>query len=528
MYNTPMSLRGMVTAPHHLASQAGLSVLRDGGNAIEAAVAACAACAVVYPHMTGLAGDGFWLIHEPGRAPVCIDASGAAGSQADLAAYRSRGFKQMPGAGPLTAATVPGVVSGWQAALDVSARWEGRLPLSRLFEEAIHHARAGVASTQVVAASMAERRAVLRRQPGFAESFGDWENPGRILRQPGLAKLYESLAATGLDDFYRGGVGRHLSDSLRALGCPVTGSDLARHRSIRRRPLSLAVTGAILYNVPPPTQGLTALMIVGLFDRLRARRTPFDLDALHQLIEAVKPAYDVRDRHITDPAHMAVHAATYLADPVLNRMARALDLERAQPFGSPPAPEGDTIWLGVIDGQGRAVSVIQSLRQAWGSGVVVGEFGLLWHNRGIGFSLDADSANPLTPGRKPFHTLAPAMARFKDGRVMSFGTMGGDGQPQTLAAIFARYGFYGHPLQQSVTAPRWRLDPSPSSPVGRVLLEDRFGADVEMALTRRGHSVEMVAPFDSRMGHAGALVRHENGLIEGAADPRADGAVAAF
>ena len=526
MNNTPMALRGMVTAPHHLASQAGLAILREGGNAIEAALAACAACAVLYPHMNGLAGDGFWLIQEPGRAPICIDGSGAAGSDAGIEAYRARGLEQMPGIGALGAATVPGMVSGWQAALDISARWDGALPLSRLFEEAIHHARQGVAVTGVIAASMAERHKQLFRQWGFEESYGRWDQPGRVLTQPGVAKLLESLAATGLDDFYRGAVGHHLGEELRKLGSPVTSADLARHRSVRRRPLSVAVGGATLYNAPPPTQGLTALMISALFDRLKIQA--FGIEALHGLIEAAKPAYDVRDRHITDPAYMAVHASTYLAAPVLAKLARTIDPRRARPFPLPATPEGDTVWLGVMDGQGRAVSVIQSLRQAWGTGLVVGEFGLLWHNRGIGFSLDETSANPLMPGRKPFHTLAPAMARFKDGRMMSFGTMGGDGQPQTLAALFARYATYGEPLQQAVTAPRWRLDPSPVSPVGKLFLEDRFGPDIAAALTRLGHSVEMAPAFDSRMGQAGALVRHETGLIEGAADPRSDGAVAAF
>jgi len=531
MQHTPMALRGMVTSPHHLASQAGLAVLRDGGNAVEAALAACAACTVLYPHMNGLAGDGFWLIHEPGKAPVCIDGSGAAGARANLADYRARGLKRMPDAGPLAAATVPGMVSGWRAALDLSERWEGRLPLSRLFEEAIHHARHGVAVTRVVAKSLEARRAVLRRQPGFADSYGQWDKPGKVMRQEGAASALERLAATGLDDFYRGAVGSHLAEELRKLGSPVTSTDLAHHRSVRRRPLSLAVKGGTLYNTPPPTQGLTALMIVGLFERLklgRGAKAAFGLDALHGLVEAIKPAYEVRDRHITDPAHMAVHATTYLHDPVLDRMARDISLGRARPFGAPARPEGDTIWLGVIDGQGRAVSVIQSLRQAWGSGVVVGDFGLLWHNRGIGFSLDEADANPLTPGRKPFHTLAPALARFRDGRVMSFGTMGGDGQPQTLSALFARYALFGEELQQAVTAPRWRLDPAPLSPVGKLLLEDRFGADIEVGLTRLGHSVEMAEAFDGRMGHAGALVHHETGVIEGAADPRSDGSVAGF
>lgn len=528
MQHTAMALRGIVTAPHHLAAQAGLAILREGGNAVEAAIAACAACTTLYPHMNGMAGDGFWLIHEPGKAPVCIDASGAAGSEARLASYRARGLKAVPAEGPLAAATVAGMVSGWQAALELSARWEGRLPLSRLLEEAIHHARQGVAVTEVVAKALKGREAALVPQPGFAASFGQWNRPGKIMRQEGLARLLESLARSGLDDFYRGAVAQHLAEELRKLGCPISSTDLARHRSVRRRPLMLNVAGAHLFTTPPPTQGLVTLIMLGLFERLKIKPAGgFGVAAIHGLVEGAKLAYDIRDRHITDPAHMAVHATTYLADPVLDRMARDIDPRRIRPWGM-PASEGDTVWLGVIDGQGRAVSVIQSLRQAWGSGVVVGDFQLLWHNRAIGFSLDEASPNPLTPGRKPFHTLAPALARFKDGRVMPFGTMGGDGQPQTLAALFSRYALFGQSLQQAVSEPRWRLDPSRLAVGGKLLLESRFGADIEVGLARLGHSIEMVEPFDSRMGHAGALLRHDNGLLEGAFDPRSDGGVAAF
>jgi gamma-glutamyltranspeptidase len=526
MQHTAMALRGIVTAPHHLAAQSGLAILREGGNAVEAAIAACATCAVAYPHMNGLAGDGFWLIHEPGKAPVCIDASGAAGSEAKLSVYRARGLKQIPAAGPLAAASVAGMLSGWQAALEFSQKWEGRLPLNRLFEEAIHHAAHGTAVTEVIAKALSDRQSEVGKQPGFAASYGQWNQPGKVMRQPGLALLLESLAKSGLDDFYRGAVAGHLAEELKKLGCPISSTDLARHRSVRRRPLSLGIGGAALYTTPPPTQGLATLIILGLFDRFK-RKGGFAVEALHTLVEATKLAYEIRDRHITDPAHMAVHATTYVADPVLDRMAREIAPRGTRPFGG-PATEGDTVWLGVIDEQGRAVSVIQSLRQAWGSGVVVGDFQLIWHNRAIGFSLDEKSANPLTPGRKPFHTLAPAMARFKDGRVMPFGTMGGDGQPQTLAALFARYALYGQSLQQAVSEPRWRLDPSLHISGGKLLLENRFGADIEVGLARLGHSVEMVGAFDSRMGHAGALVRHENGLLEGAFDPRSDGGVAAF
>jgi gamma-glutamyltranspeptidase len=528
MQHTAMALRGIVTAPHHLAAQSGLAVLREGGNAVEAAIAACATCAVAYPHMNGMGGDGFWLIQEPGKSPICIDASGAAGSDAKLAAYRARGLKEVPAAGPLAAATVAGMVSGWQAALEFSQRWEGRLPLSRLFEEAIHHAGHGIAVTQGIAQALADRQAALIKQPGFADLYGHWNKPGKVMRQPGLARLLESLARTGLDDFYRGAVAQHLAEELRRLGCPISSTDLARHRSVRRRPLAVAAGGATIHTTPPPTQGLATLIILGLFERVKRKAgAGFGVEAVHALVEAAKLAYEVRDRHVTDPAHMAVHATTYLADPVLDRMARDISAKGIRAWGG-PAAEGDTVWLGVIDGQGRAVSVIQSLRQAWGSGVVVGDFGLIWHNRAIGFSLDEARPNPLMPGRKPFHTLAPALARFKDGRTMPFGTMGGDGQPQTLAALFTRYALYGQTLQQAVSEPRWRLDPGPHSTGGKLFLENRFGADIEVGLARLGHSVEMVAAFDSRMGHAGALVRHENGLLEGAFDPRSDGAVAAF
>jgi len=528
MQHTAMALRGIVTAPHHLAAQSGLAVLREGGNAVEAAIAACATCAVAYPHMNGMGGDGFWLIYEPGKSPICIDASGAAGSDAKLSAYRARGFRAVPAAGPLAAATVAGMVSGWQAALEFSQRWEGRLPLSRLFEEAIHHAANGVAVTEGIAQSLRERQSVLSKQAGFADSYGRWSEVGAVMRQPGLARLLDSLSRTGLDDFYRGAVAQHLAEELKRLGSPISSTDLARHRSVRRRPLTVTAGGASIHTTPPPTQGLATLIILGLFERVKRKAgSPFGVDSVHALVEASKLAYDIRDRHITDPAHMAVHATTYVVDSVLDRMVREINPKGIRPWGG-PAAGGDTVWLGVIDGQGRAVSVIQSLRQAWGSGLVVGDFQVIWHNRAIGFSLDDNSPNPLMPGRKPLHTLAPAMARFKDGRIMPFGTMGGDGQPQTLAALFSRYAMFGQTLQQAITEPRWRLDPSLHLNGGKLLLENRFGADIEVGLARLGHSVELVGPFDSSMGHAGALVRHENGLLEGAFDPRSDGAVAAF
>lgn len=527
MLNTPTARRGMVTSPHHLASQAGLAVLRDGGNAIEAAVATAAALAVVYPHMCGLGGDGFWLIAEPGKPPVSIDGSGAAAAKADPALYRDHGLAAVPGKGPLAAATVAGVVSSWQLALDVSAQWGGTLPLSRLFADAVELARNGFAVSSHQAAATTGNLTALKAQPGFAETFlARGKAPAAGTRQclPALAATFERLAAAGLDDFYRGEVGRTLAAGLQAAGSPVRADDLARHRGMRRRPLSLGLAGGTLYNTAPPTQGLASLVVLGLFQRLGQGLGASECGGaahIHALVEATKLAFRVRDAHIADPARMSVHATTYLSDHVLDRLAAEVDMGRAAPWPH-AAAEGDTAWLGVVDDDGRAVSVIQSLCHAFGSGVTVAEAGVVWHNRATGFSLEPTARSLLEPRRRPYHTLSPALARLKDGRTMVYGSMGGDAQPQVQAQLFTRHVIFGEPLQAAVTAPRWRLGR------GGLELEARFDPEVGDALRRAGHAVEMVGSYDRRMGHAGALCRHPDGRLDGAADPRADRCVAAY
>jgi gamma-glutamyltranspeptidase/glutathione hydrolase len=529
MLHTAMASRGMVSAPHHLAAQAGLAVLREGGNAIEAAVAATAALAVVYPHTCGLGGDGFWLIHEPGKAPISIDACGGAAAAASAQGYRDKGLVQMPESGPLAAATVAGAVSGWQAALEISARWGGSLPLARLFEEAIFHGRSGFAVTGYQADCATKRLGALSAQPGFAETFlveGQAPQAGTTLRLPGLALLLERLAQSGLDDFYRGAIGHHLGAEMARLGSPVNSLDLARHRSVRRRPLSLSLAESTIYNLPPPTQGLAALMILGLFERLGVAEAD-GFAHIHGIVEATKQAFIVRNAHVTDPSFMTIHSTTYLSDALLDRLAGAVAPKRALPWHR-EVVAGDTAWLGVVDGQGRAVSCIHSLSHPFGSGLALGEFGLLWHNRAASFTLDDNGQNLLTPGRKPFHTLCPALARFRDGRVMVFGTMGGDGQPQTEAALFTRYAQFGQGLQQAVTAPRWRLGPGRGEAASDLKMEARFDRGLLDALRAAGHEITLVDAFDHQMGHAGAIVRHDDGRLEGAADPRGDGAVAGY
>ena len=530
MLNTPMARRGMITTPHHLASQAGLAVLGEGGNAIEAAIAAAATLGVVYPHMNGLGGDGFWLIAEPGKPPVSIDGSGAAGAKVDLDLFKAAKLKAVPAKGALAANTVAGAVSGWQAALDVSSHWGGGMPLERLFEDAIHYARQGFAVTEHQVAATARNLAALRKAPGFATLFlnrNKVPSAGSTMTVPALADTLPRLAARGLDDFYRGEVARAITDDLKVAGAPLQAEDLARHRSMRRRPLSLAVPAGTLFNTAPPTQGLAALILLGVFQRLGVERVD-DFAWVHGLVEATKKAYRVRDAHVTDPHRMSVHATTYLTDPMLDALAEEIDPAQAAPWPR-SAGDGDTVWLGVIDGQGRAVSYIQSLFHAFGSGVTLPQTGLVWHNRGFSFSLDPEHRNVLEPRRKPFHTLSPALARLKDGRTLVWGSMGGDSQPQIQAQLFTRAVLFGQSPQQAVTAPRFALGRAlDGAPPGGLLMEGRFSPALVQDLSKAGHDIQLTGEFDSALGHAGMVARRADGTLEGAADPRADGCVAAW
>ncbi len=529
MLHTPRGMRGMVVAPHHLAAQAGLAVLREGGNAIEAMLTAAATVAVVYPHMNSLGGDNFWLIAEPGQEPLGILACGGAGERASAEFYRSLGCDSIPPRGPLAANTVAGAVSGWQAALEVSRRWRGRLPLRRTLADAIHYGRSGAPVTDSQARFTTAKLAELKDLPGFAGQFlatGESPRAGTHFCQPRLANTLERLVTAGLDDFYRGEIGRALAAELHRIGSPVTGADLEAQRAVEVVPLRVSLRCGTAYNLPPPTQGLASLIILGLFDRLGCRQAegfPF----LHGLVESTKQAFLVRDRIVTDPAYLREEPASYLADAALAAMAARIRPEAAAPWPA-PAQAGDTVWLGVIDAEGRAVSLIQSIYWEFGSGVVLGDTGVLWQNRGVSFSLSDRALNVIRPGRKPFHTLNPAMARLADGRVMVYGTMGGEGQPQTQAAVFTRYAQFGQELQAAVTAPRWLLGRTWGAASTNLKLEDRFDSAVVEALRRAGHDVELVAPFTDLMGHAGAAVRQPSGVLEAAADPRGDGAAAGF
>ena len=530
MLQTHRSYRGMVTAPHHLAAQAGLRVLEDGGNAIEAIVAAAAAITVVYPHMNALGGDNFWLIHVPGQNVTGIDACGASARAADIDYYRERGFNSIPSRGPISALTVAGAVSGWQEALKLSSKsLRGTLSLARLLEDAIHFAEDGVAVTQTLASNAQAKLSELKHLRGFRENFqiaGTLVEEGERFKQPRIANTLRRLVSNGLDDFYHGKLALEIALDLEKMGSPLRLEDLQQHQARMVEPLTLRVSGHEVYNMPPPTQGLASLMLLGVYERLGVRQAE-TVEFVHSLVEATKRAFQARDRYVTDPNYMDVCPSDFLDPGHLDDLAADIDPNIALPWPE-PALKGDTVWLGAVDRQGCAVSFIQSIYWEFGSGMVLDESGILWQNRGTSFSLDPKHHNCLKPGRRPFHTIQPALAKLSDGRIMPYGTMGGEGQPQTQAMIFSRHVLHGQGLQESLTAPRWLLGRTWGAETSNLRIENRFDPSLVSGLRALGHDVEEINAYNEIMGHAGALVYHPNGLIEGASDPRGDGTAAGF
>ena len=529
MLHTPRARRGMVTSPHHLASEAGLRVLREGGTAIEAAVAMAATLPVVYPHMTSIGGDGFWIIAAPGKEPIAIDACGAAAANATPELYRRAGLNAIPWRGPLAANTVAGTISGWGEALRLNGQLGGKIALSRLVEDAVWHAQNGFAVTLSQMELTTQKLPEIVEAPGFAAQFlHDGEAPaeGALMKLPALSETLKRLGVAGTDDFYHGETAKKLAADLARIGSPVTAADLAAHKAHRRVPLSVKVRAGQLYNFPPPTQGLASLIILALLDRLKLKQAD-DFKYLHGIVEATKQAFIVRDRIIGDPSSMTEDPTHYLQKSVLDDLAKRIDKTTA--LGWPaPIDKGDTIWLGAIDARGIAVSFIQSIYFEFGSGCVLPETGIVWQNRGASFALSGSGPRLLKPGAKPFHTLNPAFARLADGRVLTYGTMGGEGQPQTQSAIFSRYAMFGQPLQATLTAPRWLLGKTWGQDSVTLKLENRFDPKLVKRMIKAGHDVEMLPAFTSTMGHGGAIVLHPNGTFEGATDPRSDGAAMGF
>jgi gamma-glutamyltranspeptidase len=527
MLQTAYGYEGSFTAPHRAAALAGRDILAAGGSAIEAMVAAAATIAVAYPHMNGLGGDAFWLIQRPGEPAVAISGAGRAAALATPLWYEERNLKAIPARGHDAALVVPGAVATWQTALDLISTTR-KFSLAELLGDAIKLARQGVAVSPLLAQISTAKAAELSPVAGFSAVHLPQGRPlvtGERFRQGALAATLDRLALEGLDDFYRGEIAEIHGRFLESAESPLRYGDFLAYQAELVEPLSVETSLGTVLNMPPPTQGVATLIALGIFDRLGVAEAD-GFAHIHALVEATKRAYSLRNRHVGDPDAMTQDPRLWLTDSYLDTLAAGIDPARATPWPEPSSP-GDTIWMGAADKDGTVVSFIQSLYWEYGSGLTCPETGITFENRGAGFSLQP-GPNQLMPGKRPFHTLNPGLARLSDGRVMAFGTQGGEGQPQTMMALFSRYAQFGQGLQQAITAPRWLLGTTWADVTTTLKLEGRFDPALIEALRNAGHITEVVADFDPMMGHAGAVVRHANGLMEAATDPRSDGAALAF
>ena len=517
------SRTGMVTSPHTLASEAGAKVLREGGNAIEAAIAMGAVIAVTYPHFCGIGGDAIWMIADAqGRNTVLLGLGQAA---ENLPNYK----EPIAARGAPSTVVSAGAMDSWRQAYNYSLdHWSkdkgATKSFASLLEPAILYAERGfpVTASQLFWTSFREKE--LAGWPGFSELFlpgGKAPKPGDLFVQKNLARSLKQIARNGAREFYEGELAARIGKGLQGVGSPLTAADLAKTFSRQEQAVSLDYRDVTLLAPPPPTQGITTLEIMGILNELGfAGVEEGSAEYYHRCVEAVKQAFLDRDG-IADPDFAAADIAQRLAKSRLKDKAAAIT---AQAMHWPHLfRTGDTVYFAATDAQGRSVSILQSTYFDWGSGVVAGDTGVLWQNRGAAFSIDPRSPNAIAPGKRPFYTLNPGLA-MKNGKPhVLYGTQGADGQPQTLTVLLTRLLDYGLDPLAALTRPRFLLGKTFSDSRDTLKLEESVGAATAEELAARGHETSMISANSPLGGQAGAIVIHDDGLIEGAHDPRSDG-----
>lgn len=536
--------RGVVSTPHYLASSAGLEMLQRGGSAVDAAIAANAVLCVAYPHMAGLGGDGFWLIAEAGTGRVHgINASGPAAQLATADHYRQQcSDGVIPSRGSQAALTVPGAIDGWRIAHE---RF-GRLPWATLFDAAITYAGGGVPVSRSLLDWLVQDVPILTKYPGTAGIFlpgGQLPTEGERLVQAQLAGSLQDIAAKGARaGFYEGGIAERICNDVSQQGSPLRIEDFASFAAEWVEPIKTTYRGFDAYQLPPNTQGFTALQILNLLEGFDvAGWGDGTADYYHHMSEVVKVAFADREEWLTDPKFVNIPVDRFIDKKYADGRRQLIDPERSMnvaevdPGIAYPqvherrAPDGDTCYFCAADKDGMVVSLIQSIYHDFGSAVIGGDTGIILQNRGAFFSLDEHHPNCLKPGKRTFHTLIPGML-MRDGRpYLAYGSMGGEGQPQTQAAMVTRMIDFGYDVQQAIEAPRWLMGRTWGTVSRDMSLEGRISDEIFRELKRRGQPVRMVTDWNDNMGHAHAIrVDHKQGFFEGGADPRGDGAALGY
>jgi gamma-glutamyltranspeptidase/glutathione hydrolase len=511
---------GLVATSQPLATQAGVATLRDGGNAFDAAVATAAVLNVVEPMSTGLGGDAFALYRTAGGDVGAFRSCGGAPANATIEAVRERASgSSMPHTGPLSV-TVPGTARGWERLVAD----HGALSLAEALRPAIEYATEGFPVTEVIADMWTAAEHLFTDEYARETYLVDGRAPrvGEVVSLPDLGETMRTLAENGADAFYEGPLAERIARAVRERGGLLAADDLAGFDPEYVDPVSTTYRGAEVYELPPNNQGLVALEALNIASELDAGAHPYDsADRVHYFAEALKRAFHDGHHYITDPEYTAVPdlgSTAYAAE----RAETVGETAGQVSIGGPGAPpeDGDTVLLTVADAAGNVVSFINSIFGHFGSGVVVPGTGITLQNRGSSFSLNPDHPNCLEPGKRPFHTLIPGLARFGEGDWAAFGVMGGYMQPQGHLQVLSNLLDYDMPLQAALDAPRWRYLAN-----GSLAVEDRFPDGVAPKLDRRGHDVTVRSP--SAFG-GGQITRLADDVISGATEPRKDGTAAGF
>lgn len=492
-----------VVSEHPLATAAGADVLRRGGNAVDAAITMAAVLSVVRPHMNGVGGDAFMLIRDARSGRVrALNGSGRAGSLATPERLRERSFERMPTSGVLTV-TVPGAVRAWADAL----REAGTITLAEALAPAIRYAEQGFPVSTVLARDIAASRRRLEADPEMARTFlpgGSVPAVGSLLKQPDLARTLRAIAERGPDAFYVDEIAQRIAAFMNAEGGLLTAEDLRRHASTWQEPLWSTYHGYRVGVLPPNSQGLALLLQLNMAEPIDLVKMGLNsVDHVHTLVEIKKLAFRERDRYIADPAFADVPVEKLISKEYARELAASISPHTAA-AADEGRGDGDTVFLCVVDKHGNAVAMIESLFNSFGSGRMVPGTGIVLHNRGSGFTLEPGHPNLIAPGKRPYHTLSPAMILRPDNSLyMLVGTPGADGQTQTILQVFQKVAFFGMTPQQAVESPRWR-----SYANGTLELEPGFDEEVYAALEARGHRVRRLESRSADLGSAQIILIH--------------------
>ncbi len=511
-----LARNGMICTSQPLATAAGLRVLQEGGNAVDAAIAAAAVLTVVEPMMTSAGGDVFAIVYWNKKGELAgLNASGRSPYGMTLEYLKKKGYTSMPQEG-VDAITVPGAVDGWFSMIEKY----GTLKMDRILAPAIEYADHGFPVSEIISNQWDEQAAKLARDPWAAKTYlpnGKPPGHGEIAYNKNLAATYRQIAAGGRNSFYEGSIGARIVEAIQAKGGVLSAKDLADHKAEWVKPISVNYKGYDFYELPPNGQGLVALEMLNILEGYDLKSWGHNsADYLHHLIEAKKLAFADRDFYITDPDFARIPLNRLLSKDYAAERRKLISPSHARPQFPPGASEqSDTVYLTVVDKDHNAVSFINSIFSEFGSGIVAGDTGICLQNRGASFKLDTASWNRIEPHKRPMHTLIPAMVLRNGKPFFSFGVMGGDNQPQGHVQVFLNLVEFGMNVQEAGEAPRFRHTGS------QVGLESGIGADVRRLLTLMGHRI--VVMNDSYGGFQGILIDPVTGVLMGGSDPRKDG-----